>query len=76
MPASYLEIVELPTGEIVLQRSDDEEPLVTIDFSEEAKLFLQEGHVEVAKAMINAGIAVVGSMAENPSAMEAPRTVH
>ncbi|MCL6414754.1 hypothetical protein MIB92_03750 [Aestuariirhabdus sp. Z084] len=76
MPASYLEIVELPSGEIVLQRSDEEEPLVTINFSEEAKLFLQEGHVEVAKAMINAGIAMVGSMAEGASEVEAPRTVH
>ncbi|WP_426417858.1 hypothetical protein [Aestuariirhabdus sp. LZHN29] len=76
MPASYLEIVELPTGEIVLQRSDEEEPLVTIDFSEEAKLFLQEGHVEVAKAMINAGIAVVGSMAEGSPSLEASQTVH
>ncbi len=76
MPASYLEIIQLPTGEVVLQRSDEEEPLVTISFSEEARLFLQDGHVEVAKAMINAGIAVVGKMSESGQEMEAQRTVH
>jgi len=34
MPTSFLEIVELPDGSIVLRRAEDEEVLVTLDFSE------------------------------------------
>ena len=33
MPTSFLEIVELPDGRIVLRRAEDEEVLVTLDFS-------------------------------------------
>ena len=40
MPTSFLEIVELSDGRIVLRRGDDEEALVTLEFSEEAKAFL------------------------------------
>jgi hypothetical protein len=51
MPTSFLEIVELPDGRIELRRAEDEGSLVTLDFSEDAKAFLQGQHVEVAKAM-------------------------
>jgi len=55
--ASFLEIVELEGGEIVLQRADDEgEPLVSITFSEETKAFIDDARLEVAKIMIQAGI--------------------
>ena len=57
MSASFLEIVELPSGEIVLRRSDEEDtPLLTLNFSEEAKVYLQGNHLDVAKAMFDAGI--------------------
>jgi len=65
MSSPYYEIVQLSDGEIALQRADAEgesEPLVRITFSEEAKFFLQEQYVDVAKAMINTGIRAVGQL--------------
>ncbi|MDP0587781.1 MAG: hypothetical protein QS748_00640 [Candidatus Endonucleobacter bathymodioli] len=61
MVASFLEIVELPSGEIVLRRSDggDDEPLLTLNFSEEAKKFLQGCHLDIAKLMFDVGIEEV-----------------
>lgn len=64
MPTSFLEIVELSDGRIVLRRGGDEEALVTLEFSEEAKAFLQGQHIEVAKAMFNVGVEVAGSMVD------------
>lgn len=64
MPTSFLEIVELSDGRIVLRRGDDEEALVTLEFSEEAKAFLQGQHIKVAKAMFNVGVEVAGSMVD------------
>ncbi|MFI8479272.1 MULTISPECIES: hypothetical protein [Pseudomonas] len=65
MPTSFLEIVELPDGRIALRRADDEEALVVLDFSSDAKSFLQGQHVEVAKAMLNVGVQMAGRLAEN-----------
>ncbi len=71
MAASFLEIVELPSGEIVLRRSDeDQEPLLTISFSEEAKLFLQGNHLDVAKVMFDAGINEVSRQGDMQDAAE------
>jgi hypothetical protein len=57
MSTSLLEIVDLGDGEVVLQRADDDsEPLVSIQFSEEASAYLMENNLEVAKVMIQAGI--------------------
>ncbi len=64
MPTSFLEIVELPDGRIALRRGDDEEVLVTLEFSEDAKAFLQGQHIEVAKAMFNVGVEVAGSLVD------------
>ena len=66
MSASFLEIVELPTGEIVLRRSDEEhsEPLVTMSFSQELLEFLQGDQVEIATAMLDTCIAEVGRKVE------------
>tara|TARA_Y100000589_G_scaffold215485_1_gene203328 strand:+ start:130 stop:465 length:336 start_codon:yes stop_codon:yes gene_type:complete len=78
MPTSFLEIVEMPDGRIVLRRAEDEEVLVTLDFSEEARLFLQGQHVEVAKAMFNVGVQMAGKMAEGDFEYEdeSPRVLH
>ncbi len=68
MSTSLLEIVDLGDGEVVLQRSDDDsEPLVSIQFSEEASAYLMENNLEVAKAMIQAGIQAAAKMAEMTS---------
>ena len=64
MPTSFLEIVELPDGRIALRCGDDEEVLVTLEFSEDAKAFLQGQHIEVAKAMFNVGVEVAGSLVD------------
>ncbi|WP_312172003.1 hypothetical protein [Stutzerimonas kunmingensis] len=78
MPTSFLEIVELPDGRIVLRRAEDEEVLVTLDFSEDAKLFLQGQHVEIAKAMFNVGVQMAGRMSEGDFERddEEPRVLH
>lgn len=65
MSSSLLEIVELPNGEIVLQRAEDDgEPLVEIRFSDEARVYLMDGTLEVARAMIQAGIQEAARLAE------------
>ena len=65
MSTSLLEILDLGDGEVVLQRADDDsEPLVSIQFSEEASAYLMENNLEVAKVMIQAGIQAAAKMAE------------
>ncbi len=77
MPTSFLEIVELPDGSIVLRRAENEEVLVTLDFSEDAKVFLQGQHVEVAKAMFSVGVQMAGQMAEGELVHEeVPQVLH
>lgn len=65
MSTSLLEIVDLGDGEIVLQRADDDsEPLLSIQFSDEATAYLLENNLEVAKAMIQAGLQAASQLAE------------
>lgn len=66
MPSSFLEIVQLASGEIVLQRADDDdaEPMVNIRFSGEALEHLDGAEMEVAKLMIQAGIQAVAHISE------------
>ena len=65
MSNAFLEIVELPDGRIVLRRSDEESPLVTLSFSAEAREFLQERYIDVARAMFHAGLEASGQLAED-----------
>lgn len=81
--SDMLEIVELADGEIVLQRADshDEEPLVTIRFSEESDSYMPYIKLEVAKAMIQAGIQAFADLTEQATFEEqddlaADRVVH
>jgi hypothetical protein len=80
--ASLLEIVDLGDGEIVLQRADDDsEPLVTICFSDESRVYLMDNGLEVAKAMIQAGIQAAAAIAEQgdmetEATSEAARILH
>ena len=66
MSTALLEIVDLGDGEIVLQRADAEEgeALVSIQFSEETSTYLMDNNLEVAKAMIQAGIQAAAKLAE------------
>jgi len=80
--ASLLEIVDLGDGEIVLQRADgDSSPLVSIQFSDEAREYLLDRGLDVARAMIQAGIEAVAALSEQAeaaedSAADAPRVLH
>lgn len=84
MPASLLEIVDLGDGEIVLQRADEgSQPLVTIRFSDESRVYLMDNGLEVAKAMIQAGIQAAAAIveqteaeAETEASPEAARVLH
>ena len=61
--SSVLEIVELESGEIVLQYAEGEgEPLVNIRFSEEAKAYIENSAIDIAKIMIQAGIQAASHM--------------
>ena len=65
MSSSLLEIIELPDGDIILQRADEDgEPLVEIRFSDETRVYLMDGALEVARAMIQAGIQAAARLAE------------
>ncbi|WNO11224.1 hypothetical protein [Teredinibacter sp. KSP-S5-2] len=60
------EIVELPNGDIALQRADEQgEPLVSIRFSKESLYFLSDSKITVAKAMIEAGLEAAGDIEDN-----------
>ncbi len=80
MASSFLEIVELANGDIVLQRPDDDaEPLVVIKFSDESRVYMMDATLEVARAMIQAGVQVVAQLSENLESEfgdEAPRILH
>jgi hypothetical protein len=78
VPASFLEIVELDDGEVVLQRVDnDAEPLLRINFSEESRLYIMDNGLEIAKVMIQAGIQAASAMAEQgESESEREGTTH
>lgn len=58
MTGTFLEIIELPSGEIVLRRSDEEdaEPLIKMTFSKEVQEYLQGDHFDIAQVMIDACI--------------------
>lgn len=71
MSSSYFEIIELPSGELVLKRKDeDQEPLISVVFSEEAKAFLGDYSGEVGRAMISTGIQLAGKLYEQDVHLE------
>ena len=74
--SAYFEIVELPSGEVVLRRTDmDEEPIMKIEFSKEALRTLGESKKDVAQAMIGTGIEIVGDI-YNTLEQEAEPVIH
>ena len=83
MSTSLLEIVDLGDGEVVLQRVDDEsEPLVSIQFSDEANAYLVGNNLEIARVMIQAGIEAAARLSEvnnlevDTADMSERRTLH
>ena len=83
MSTSLLEIVDLGDGEVVLQRVEgDSEPLVSIQFYDEANAYLMGNNLEIAKVMIQAGIEAAAQLAEvnnlevETAEMSETRTLH
>ena len=80
MATALLEIVDLGDGEIVLQRAeDDSQPLLRIQFSDEARYYLMDNGLEVAKVMIQAGMQAAAAISEKDSSSDGGgqlRTVH
>ncbi|NMT64737.1 hypothetical protein [Marinobacter orientalis] len=63
MSPSFFEIVQLSNGDYALRRIDDDSaPLVKISFSDEAREMMQDRDMNVAKAMIAAGIEAAGDV--------------
>lgn len=61
--STLYEILELPSGEIVLQRAgDDAEPLIRIRFSDKARAYMLDASLDVAKAMVEAGVKVLSDI--------------
>lgn len=62
--ARFFEIVELSNGDFALRRADEQDgdALVSIHFSDDAKASLEAHHVDVARAMIEAGVRKVGEL--------------
>jgi hypothetical protein len=78
-----LEIVDLGDGEVVLQRvEDDSEPLLSIQFSDEANAYLMGNNLEIARVMIQAGIEAAARLSEvnnlevDTADMSERRTLH
>jgi hypothetical protein len=66
-----------PTAELSCAGLRTKGSLVTLDFSEDAKAFLQGQHVEVAKAMLSVGVQMAGRLAEGePEKDDGPRVLH
>lgn len=66
MSPSFFEIVQLSNGDYALRRIDDDSaPLVKISFSAEAREMMEDRDMNVAKAMISAGIEAAGSIAHD-----------
>ncbi|GAA3979331.1 hypothetical protein [Allohahella marinimesophila] len=63
MPSALFEIIQLSNGSFALQQiGSSGEPLLKIEFSDEAKAFLENQDAQVARAMIGAAIRTVGQM--------------
>ena len=71
MSSAFLEIVELPDGRIVLRRSEEDNALVTITFSAEARGFLKARYIDIAKEMFHAGLLAAGHLAEEEALSDA-----
>jgi len=65
MKESYLEIVELDNGDIVLrpvsESGEETLPLATLNISDDTKSYLKDNYFELAKCMFHAGIDFVYS---------------
>ena len=65
MSTSLLEIIQIEQGKVVLRRADGRgEPLIEVQFSPETQSYLNDICLDVAKVMIEAGIAAVANSSD------------
>lgn len=66
MSSTLYEIVELANGDVVLQHADeDKKPLVSIRFSSDSLSYMRDGKLDVAKAMIEAGMEAASELEDD-----------
>lgn len=75
------EIIQLPNGDYALQAiGEQNEQLVKISFGKEAKAFLGDREVSIAKAMIGAAVKAVESLKQEDQKRkdeaQKPRVLH
>jgi hypothetical protein len=75
MPASLIEIIQLPSGEIEVRRVDsrgakDGEPVVKLTFSEDAIEFMGDATMEIARVMVQAGLDAVSEIMDEMESLE------
>lgn len=75
---AMLELVELPDGQVVLRRIGSEDsPMLSLRFSDESLHYLGDSKLEVARAMIQAGIeATDEALSRRHAGDEAEGTTH
>jgi hypothetical protein len=77
---ALLEIVDRGEGEFVLKRAeDDAEPLVTIKFSAEARSYMPDNGLAIARVMLQAGFqaaAVSSEQVDAETALAIPPVLH
>ncbi len=73
MSDSFLEIVVLESGDIVVRRAkqQQDEPLLTLSFSEELQSKLGNERLNIAKIMLSAGIQLVAEAGARQQEAEA-----
>ena len=71
MALTEFELIMLEDGEVALQRSGSDQPLVRICFSKEVLDYLEGKHLDVAKSMMDAGIQAVFDINEERAPVNA-----
>ena len=73
------EVVTPVAASLVLPHSGDAEPLVRIRFSDQAKAYMDDASLLIAKAMVEAGIKAIndlGHPSPETATDERPRQLH
>ena len=64
MGLKEFELIVQGNGEIILKHAEDQRTLVTMKFAPEVVIYLGGRHVDVAKAMVDAGLRKVIDLQE------------
>ena len=66
--SNFYEIVELDSGEVALSSGDPgEDHIISIRFSDKSFMFIDGAKLEIAKAMIEAGLDAISEMSDEES---------